>query len=397
MRVLLFHPWLKSYGGGERLVYEYFRRSKHDIDVYSWYLDPARTWFQPDDVRTILSGDSPVFRTYLLRGVASLALSAAGLPDTADYDLVLLSSSGLGELTLLARRPRTPVVIYSHTILRAAYGPDVQWNLTYRFRGVKRLVYRTGVIVYNALERLAWQRINFAVFNSGLSRSRALDKGLISPERAAIVFPGVELDGFASRDAENYFLYVSRFSPLKRQHVLIRAFARFAREYPGYRLYLVGSAENARYLEQLRRLIRTLGVESSVSLLTNVDDADLRNLYARALAFVNVPFMEEFGIVPFEAAASGRFIINVKPSGNYELLRNFPGILWIDEPLYDSVLEDRIYSALKRFVSSEDEFVELGRGNRKALKRLDLSWSRFAKELDSILDSVANVGEQPPQ
>jgi len=36
MKILLFHPWLKSKGGAERIVYEYYKRSKHKIKISTW-------------------------------------------------------------------------------------------------------------------------------------------------------------------------------------------------------------------------------------------------------------------------------------------------------------------------------------------------------------------------
>ena len=384
VRVLLFHPWLKSYGGGERLVYEYARRSRHDIDIYTWYLDPKRTWFSEDEVRTIFSGNDPIFRSYLARGALAGLLSAAGLP-FGNYDLVLISTSGLAELSLLLKKPPAPVVAYVHTILRAAYPADVRWNVAYRFSGIRRILYRIAVQAYNPLEKLAWMRISFASFNSELSRKRALDKGLISPEATKIIYPGVDLDGFWSGEPEDYFLYVGRFSPLKRQHVLIRAFARFLRKHPGYKLYLVGGSEGSAYYQRLVNLVHSLRLESSVRLISNVSDDTLRDLYSHALAFVHIPFMEDFGIVPFEAAASGRFILNVRPAGSYELLKNFPGIMWLDDPFDETVLEQRVFGALEEFVSNVDSYLQSGRKNRSSLRRLDLSWDRFAKEMDTVL------------
>jgi len=44
MKILLFHPWLKSKGGAERVVYEYYKRSKHKIKILTWNYIKEKTY-----------------------------------------------------------------------------------------------------------------------------------------------------------------------------------------------------------------------------------------------------------------------------------------------------------------------------------------------------------------
>jgi len=51
MKILLFHPWLKSKGGAERVVYEYYKKSKHKIKILTWNYIKEKTYnFKEKDI-----------------------------------------------------------------------------------------------------------------------------------------------------------------------------------------------------------------------------------------------------------------------------------------------------------------------------------------------------------
>jgi len=99
--------------------------------------------------------------------------------------------------------------------------------------------------------------------------------------------------------------------------------------------------------------------------------------------------MEDFGIVPLESLAAGKFLINVYPTGSYELLKNAPGIYWIKERFYEESMINEIYKALEYFVKNKDELIEKGKENIEFVKKYDLSWERFTKELDNKLKNIS--------
>jgi glycosyltransferase involved in cell wall biosynthesis len=98
--------------------------------------------------------------------------------------------------------------------------------------------------------------------------------------------------------------------------------------------------------------------------------------------------MEDFGIVPLESLAAGKYLINVYPSGNYELLKNAPGIYWIKERFYENSMVNVIYNSLEYFVKNKDQLIEKGKENRNYIKNIDISWDSFTKKLDEKLDEI---------
>jgi len=391
MKILLFHPWLKSKGGAERVVYEYYKRSKHKIKILTWNYIKEKTYdFKEKDIISLYDKKyERIFRGYLIRGGFSL-LNLLIKYEIDNFDLLLISTGGIAELILSYQDFNIPKVTYTHTILRAAYKYDIYWNFKYRFKKYYFLLYKVALNVYNYLERKAWKKIDFAIFNSELSRKRALDKNLIDKEKTDVIYPGADLSNFYNDNPENYFLYVARIGLSKRQDILIRAFARFIKKYPEYKLYLVGNIENKKYYLEILKLIKQYNLQNNVKLYSNLSDEKLKELYAKSLACIYIPYMEDFGIVPLESLAAGKYLINVYPSGSYELLKNAPGVYWIKERFYEEFIINEIYNALEYFVKNKDELIEKGKENRNYIKNINISWDSFAKKLDNKLENVLN-------
>jgi glycosyltransferase involved in cell wall biosynthesis len=98
--------------------------------------------------------------------------------------------------------------------------------------------------------------------------------------------------------------------------------------------------------------------------------------------------MEDFGIVPLESLAAGKYLINVYPSGSYELLKNIPGIYWIKEKFYEEPMINEIYNSLEYFVKNRDELIKKGKENKNYIRGIDISWDSFANKLDNKLENV---------
>jgi glycosyltransferase involved in cell wall biosynthesis len=381
VKVAVLHSDFAGWSGAHALVYEYAKRNK-DATVFTWYYDEKDPRFSQINVvklrNRILESKIP-YRSAL----ASFFPKFLTLPDLRGYDVLLVSTSRSAEYSILNLRSKIPVGMYVHTPRRVALrGERLPPYPTLRGRLASGLSRFIGLVYLSALERRVWKRLDFAIFNSRLTLGRALRAGLIGEEKSKVIYPGVDLSAFSAlrRSDDGYFLYVARFAYLKRQLLLIKAFREFSRRRPGFRLILAGSVTDPKYF---RLVEREKG--GGVEVLPNYKE--IADLYARSAAFVHVPYMEDFGIAPLEAAAAGKYVINVRPSGNYEILRDFPGVDWIDEKFREEAMAKEIERTLEKFAVNRERCVELGRSNADLLRKLDLSWDRFTMEVNSYLAS----------
>jgi glycosyltransferase involved in cell wall biosynthesis len=112
-----------------------------------------------------------------------------------------------------------------------------------------------------------------------------------------------------SRSYGDYVLSVGRIESVKRVDLLVRAMAAVDRP---VRLVVAGEGTQRANVE---RLAHECGVADRVSFLGTVDDEQLLELYADALAVVYPPFDEDFGYVTLEAFLARKPVITARDSG----------------------------------------------------------------------------------
>ena len=107
----------------------------------------------------------------------------------------------------------------------------------------------------------------------------------------------------------NYILSVGRIESVKRVDLIVRAMAHVD---PAVRLVIAGDGTQR---ENVERTAVELGVHSRTTFLGAVDDDQLVELYADALAVVYPPFDEDFGYVTLEAFLARKPVITCHDSG----------------------------------------------------------------------------------
>jgi glycosyltransferase involved in cell wall biosynthesis len=380
LKICLFMPWCKSKGGAEAVVLAFLKNTKYDIDIYTWAYDKEKTF--PDFKNYNIKVIAPPFvkslsRLFLLR---SLLLFFSKLP-VEDYDLLLLSTSGVAEIILLRNKPKKTVA-YCHTILRAANFEDVRWNMDNKYKNpLMKLVYYIAVKFYNLLEKMSWKHIDIIIFNSELSKQRAERKGLIPQctffTNNFIINPPVRLDKFlkAKPKKGHYFFYPSRFNKPKRQELLIDAWRVFQEKHPEEVLILAGSIEKQDYYDYLKQKAKGL----NITFRPNISDEEMIKLYANCKAGIFVPFVEDFGIVPFEFIVLRKPLIAVDRGGYIPLVNDYPLFFPIIERVDDYLMIQEINTTLERFI-------RLKTINRKEYKVQVTDEKEFASKIDKILE-----------
>jgi glycosyltransferase involved in cell wall biosynthesis len=120
-----------------------------------------------------------------------------------------------------------------------------------------------------------------------------------------VIYPPVDVSRFRIEELPgDFYLVVSALTPYKRVDLAVEAANRLGR-----RLVVVGSGPEETRLRAL--------AGPTVELLGWRDDAETTELYARCRALI-FPTLEDFGITPLEAMASGRPVIALGQGGALE-------------------------------------------------------------------------------
>ncbi len=180
-----------------------------------------------------------------------------------------------------------------------------------------------------------------------------------------VIFPPVDTQSFQVSESppEDFFLVASRLIPYKRIDLAIEAANRL-----GLKLVVVGDGRDRKKLEAM--------AGPTVRFLGRVSKVELRSLLSRCSAFV-FPGLEDFGIAPVEAMASGRPVIAYKGGGALDTV--VPGVT--GEFFYPQTAE-----ALAEVLSKFDPLAYNPMECRKQAEKFDASI--FRREFMEFLEQV---------
>ncbi|MBC7691588.1 MAG: glycosyltransferase [Methylotenera sp.] len=176
--------------------------------------------------------------------------------------------------------------------------------------------------------------------------------------KAQVIYPFADLSRFGGvRTAENFYLMVGAFAPYKRVDLAIEVFNQL--KLP---LIIVGSGQNE---ERLRAL-----AGPTVQMVGQKTNEEIANLYSRCRAMI-FPGVEDFGITPLEAMASGAPVIAFDAGGAKETVTAKTGIH------FKTQTHESLSAAVLEMEANPGKFLESDCRERAA----EFSKERFQREL----------------
>jgi glycosyltransferase involved in cell wall biosynthesis len=282
---------------------------------------------------------------YKMLGHKSYAPLAPLLPrafrgmDLGDVDAVVVSHHAFA--TQVAFATAAPVIAYVHSPARWA------WDTTFRAQE-------------------AGGAAGAAVLSSAVADRIQRWWGRSS----VVVHPPVDTHGFApdfSLDREDFFLLAGRMVPYKRPDLAVRA-----AKQAGKRLVVVG---DGRSMEACREM-----AADDTVFLGRIPHDQLLDLYRRAQALL-MPGIEDFGIVPVEAMATGTPVIALGEGGALDTV--IPGTSGLLVAAGD---DDEVVAGLARAMST---FSSADYDSRKIRTWAEgFSRKNFGERMEEVVDDV---------
>lgn len=296
MKLAITADWLPTLGGAEQVI-----AALHNL----WPQAPIFTTvaahsglgsLQSADIRV----DRKLQRLYKIFGTHRSLIS--WMPQAMErinldaYDVVISSSHAIGKGVIPSSR--AVHICYCHTPMRYA------WEMEDQYLSDFKVPTKLKPFVKNLLRRLRrWdlttaQRVDVFIANSRTTQERIRR---IYGRDAIVIHPPVQDQFFSdelndlSAETKPYYLALGRLVPYKNFDLLIDMAN--TRHLP---LKIAGSGP------LLNALKKRAG--PTVEMLGHVPDAELPSLYANARAFLFPP-LEDAGVVPLEAQASGTPVI----------------------------------------------------------------------------------------
>jgi glycosyltransferase involved in cell wall biosynthesis len=333
VRVAFVHDYLTQFGGAERVLLE-MHRLYPQAPLYTSLVrrQAVAGHFDAVDVRTSFLQQVPGAARHFRALVAFYPLAFSSL-DLRGYDLIISSTTAFAKGVRVP--PQTLHVCYMNTPTRFLWYPEEYADV------LTPAPLRPAWHVLRAwLKRwdvAAAQRPQVIVTNS---RHVARRIARIYGRRSEIVPCPVQVPADAEAQAAHqpdggYFLVLSRLLPYKRIHLAVQACTRARLP-----LVIAGSGPDE---ERLRRL-----AGPSVTFAGWVSD-ERRDELLRSARAVIVCGVEDFGLVPLEAAARGRPAVAFAAGGALETIVEGETGLFFTEPSPDALLAALEQLASTRF------------------------------------------------
>ncbi len=174
---------------------------------------------------------------------------------------------------------------------------------------------------YKLYDRLAFKttakRADAVVVSSQMEYEEALEFG-IHKNKLHIIPDGIEgsgpaVDRSSRQGTPLNLLFAGPMNRFRRVELLLRAARKLTLP---FRVTLVATNNidktdgSTEYLTELKKLVKTLGIEDRVDFLDNPSPEDIKNCYSNADLFINPSAYETSGKILQEAGASGLPIIS---------------------------------------------------------------------------------------
>ena len=328
MRTAIIHYWLLNMRGGEKVV-EALCRLLPDADLFTLFYDPEMVSETIRAHRVTASFLDPLRRHY--RSLLPLMPMALESFDLRGYDLIVSSESGPAKGVLAPSTARH--ICYCHTPMRYLWDLYPAYRNEWTASAWKRALMAPVSNYLRLWDYSTAARVDEFVANSA-NVARRIEKTYRRESR--VIYPPVAVESFFWKEPEDYYLIVSELVAYKRIDTAVRVFAK-----NGRRLRIVGEGPEHGALRSMAR--------SNIEFCGRVSYAELRELYARARAFL-MPGEEDFGMTPVEALASGKPVIALGRGGALETV---PLADPVGGLFYDAPEEEPLAAAIEKFERME--------------------------------------------
>lgn len=294
MKIAIVQDELVRKGGAEQVVLS-FQAAFPDAPIYTLSYNPDSTFpeFKKSKIKTSWLGGLFKNEVNLRRFFFPLGVWAMRSLRVSGYDVVLLSTTHCAKYINVDKG--TLVLTYCHTPFRLAWQPNSYEDVANSNLLMKTL-YTIVVKLLRRRERISAVRTDWFITNSREVVPR-IKAAYNPPHPVSVINPPVKCKNFyVSSVIGDYYLVVSRFESYKKVDLVIEAF----NQMPDKKLLVVGRGSMEAELRALSG--------PNITIVTGMNTPELAKAFAEAKALI-FPQLEDYGITPLEANASGRPVI----------------------------------------------------------------------------------------
>ncbi|MDR0289783.1 MAG: glycosyltransferase [Treponema sp.] len=333
MKVAIVHYWLVNMRGGEKVI-EALLEMFPQADIFTHVHNPKKV--------SELINRRRIYTSRINRLPFSKKLYQLYMPLMPDalmdfnlqgYDLIISSESGPAKGVV--PNPDAYHVCYCHSPMRYLW--DMYHEYFRKSRPIVRFFMKRLIPALRLWDAVSANLVDCFVANSGYVAKRVMR---YYRREALVIHPPVDIEYFlqAERNPQDFYLFFGQLAGYKRADMAIEACIA-----SGRKLVVAGSGAK-------KKDIRKYEKSGCVSFRSRLPPGEVRELFASAKALL-FPGIEDFGIVPVEAQASGCPVIAFRGGGAIETVKEGTTGLFFDEQTPESLI-----AAMDNFERNEGQF-----------------------------------------
>lgn len=362
MKIALVHDYLTQRGGAER-VFELLCKQYPNADIFTSVYDPEGTIDLGERVvRTTFLQNIPGAAKYF-RMLAPLYFPAFRALDLQEYDLIISSSSSFAKA--VKKKTGARHICFCHNVTRFL------WDTRTYLREYRDYQYFYPLIetIFRTMRKVDLtyaQEPDLYIANSSVVARRIQNN---YGKRAIVINYPINSSKFKfSNKKENFYLTSARLISYKRIDVIVEAF-----NWLGWPLFIIGDGPERERLESLAL--------KNIKFLGHVSDSERSNLMTKACSVI-VAALEDYGLVPVEANASGTPVIAYGAGGVLDT--QLPGHTGV---FFKRQTPDALQAAL---LDASEIAWDYGKIRNHALSQF--SEEAFFSRVEQVIEQVCSIG-----
>ena len=295
MKVAIIHYWLVNMRGGEKVV-EALLDIYPEADIYTHVIDPDKisAKIRQRVVSTTFIHKLPKAIKYYQSYLPLMPYALEQL-DLREYDLIISSESGPAKGVITS--PSALHICYCHSPMRYIW--DMYHDYTEYMSWLKKIIIASLTHRLRLWDLASSYRVDHFIANSSFVQKRI--KKFYHRE-SEVIFPPINTEDFYCTDNQaDYYLMVGQLVKYKNTQLAVDTFNQNKKK-----LVIIGVGKE---LESLKS-----SANENITFLEYQSFDVIKEHYAQCKALI-FPGIEDFGMVPVEAMASGRPVIALAKGG----------------------------------------------------------------------------------
>lgn len=332
-KIALVFDWMTTSGGAERVnlvLHKLFSNAPIFTSVYN----PEKVkGFDEKKITTSFIQKLPLAKNHH-QYYLSLMPYAFEQFDLSEYDIVISSSHSCAKGIIA--KPECLHISYCHSPMRYAWDDWHNYVNNYKMNPLIKFFGKKQLHSLRMWDRLSADRVDHFIANSNTTKKRIAK---YYKRFSKVIHPMINVKEFQINENvdRNYYLAVGRLTPYKKFGLIVDAFNK-----NGKPLKIVGNGIEYKDLKAKAK--------ENIEFLKFIPDEELKSIYSNAKALI-FPQIEDFGITPLEAMASGTPVIAYNQGGALETVKeNLSGLFFTEQT------DESLNKAIEKFEKIENSF-----------------------------------------